>query len=134
VGSLTSHNPTGLPGRTQKAEWNPFHTHYFSENVVVLGIELGTSGSVARTLTNRPQRGILLNVSYTMKCGTYCRGFGSTILAVESQEAAHFCCVSDADDNETLGFFFLTTTGAEATSALTRENSDNSSLHSWLHR
>jgi hypothetical protein len=26
----------------------PFQTHYFSENLIVLGIEPGTSGSVAR--------------------------------------------------------------------------------------
>jgi hypothetical protein len=29
-------------------EWTPFQTHYFSENLVAPGIELGTSGSVAR--------------------------------------------------------------------------------------
>jgi hypothetical protein len=27
---------------------NPIQTHYFSENLVALGIELGTSGSEAR--------------------------------------------------------------------------------------
>jgi hypothetical protein len=26
---------------THEAEWTPFQTHYFSENLVVLGIELG---------------------------------------------------------------------------------------------
>jgi hypothetical protein len=31
-----------------EAEWTPFQTHYFSENLVAPGIELGTSGSVAR--------------------------------------------------------------------------------------
>jgi hypothetical protein len=31
-----------------EAEWTPFQTHYFSENLVALGIEPGTSGSVAR--------------------------------------------------------------------------------------
>jgi hypothetical protein len=31
-----------------QAEWTPFQTHYFSENLVVPGIELGTSGCVAR--------------------------------------------------------------------------------------
>jgi hypothetical protein len=31
-----------------EAEWTPFQTHYFSENLVVLGIKTGTSGSVAR--------------------------------------------------------------------------------------
>jgi hypothetical protein len=32
----------------QEAEWTPFQTHYFSENLVTPGIELGISGSVAR--------------------------------------------------------------------------------------
>jgi hypothetical protein len=31
-----------------EAEWTPFQTHYFSENLVAPGIEYGTSGSVAR--------------------------------------------------------------------------------------
>jgi hypothetical protein len=31
-----------------EAEWTPFQTHYFSENLVASGIEPGTSGSVAR--------------------------------------------------------------------------------------
>jgi hypothetical protein len=31
-----------------EAEWTPFQTHYFSENVVAPGIENGISGSVAR--------------------------------------------------------------------------------------
>jgi hypothetical protein len=31
-----------------EAEWTPFQTHYFSENLVAPGIETGTSGSVAR--------------------------------------------------------------------------------------
>jgi hypothetical protein len=30
-----------------EAEWTPFQTHYFSENLVAPGIEPGTSGSVA---------------------------------------------------------------------------------------
>jgi hypothetical protein len=33
---------------THEAEWNPFQTHYFSENLVAMGIEPGISGSVAR--------------------------------------------------------------------------------------
>jgi hypothetical protein len=33
---------------TNKAEWTPFQTHYYSEKLVVLGIKPGTSGSVAR--------------------------------------------------------------------------------------
>jgi hypothetical protein len=31
-----------------KAKQTPFQTHYFSENLAAPGIELGTSGSVAR--------------------------------------------------------------------------------------
>jgi hypothetical protein len=31
-----------------RAEWTPFQTHCYSENVVALGIEHGTSGSAAR--------------------------------------------------------------------------------------
>jgi hypothetical protein len=31
-----------------EAEWNPFQTHYFSENLVAPGIETGSSGSVPR--------------------------------------------------------------------------------------
>jgi hypothetical protein len=30
------------------AEWTPFQTHYFSENLVAPGVKPGTSGSVAR--------------------------------------------------------------------------------------
>jgi hypothetical protein len=30
-----------------EAEWSPFQTHYFSENLVAPGIKPGTSGSVA---------------------------------------------------------------------------------------
>jgi hypothetical protein len=32
---------------THEAEWSMFQTHYFSENLVVPGIEPGTSGSVS---------------------------------------------------------------------------------------
>ena len=31
-----------------QAEWTPFQTHYYSENLVAPGIEPGTSVSVAR--------------------------------------------------------------------------------------
>jgi hypothetical protein len=31
-----------------EAEWTPFQTHHYSENLVAPGIEMGTSGSVAR--------------------------------------------------------------------------------------
>jgi hypothetical protein len=33
---------------TYEADWIPFQTHYFSENLVVPGIEPGTSESIAR--------------------------------------------------------------------------------------
>jgi hypothetical protein len=33
---------------THEAEWTPFQTHYFPENLVAQGIETLTSGSVAR--------------------------------------------------------------------------------------
>jgi hypothetical protein len=33
---------------THEAEWAPFQNHYFSENLVVSGIEPATSGSAAR--------------------------------------------------------------------------------------
>jgi hypothetical protein len=32
-----------------ETEWTPFQTHYFSENLVAMGIEPGNSGSVAKT-------------------------------------------------------------------------------------
>jgi hypothetical protein len=32
---------------THEAEWTPYQTHYFSENLVALGIEPGISGFVA---------------------------------------------------------------------------------------
>jgi hypothetical protein len=31
-----------------RVEWTPFQTHCYSENLVVPGIELGTSGSASR--------------------------------------------------------------------------------------
>jgi hypothetical protein len=37
-----------LVSYTHEAEWTPFQTHYFSENLVAPGIEHGTSESVAR--------------------------------------------------------------------------------------
>jgi hypothetical protein len=40
--------PMQLLNCTHEAEWTLFQTHYFSENLVVLGIEPETSGSVAR--------------------------------------------------------------------------------------
>jgi hypothetical protein len=40
--------PKQLLNCTHEAEWTPFQTHYFSENLVVPGIEPRGSGSVAR--------------------------------------------------------------------------------------
>jgi hypothetical protein len=31
-----------------EAEWTPYQTHYYQENLVAPGIESGTSGSAAR--------------------------------------------------------------------------------------
>jgi hypothetical protein len=39
-----------------EAEWTPFQAHYFSENVVAPGIELGPLDLEPGTLTNRLQR------------------------------------------------------------------------------
>jgi hypothetical protein len=36
------------PHYPHEAEWTPFQTHHYSENLVARGIEPGTSGSVAR--------------------------------------------------------------------------------------
>jgi hypothetical protein len=38
------------------ADWAPFHTHCYSENLAARGIEPGTSVSAAESLTTRPQR------------------------------------------------------------------------------
>jgi hypothetical protein len=35
-------------GYPHEAEWTPYQIHYFSENLIALRMELGTSGSVAR--------------------------------------------------------------------------------------
>jgi hypothetical protein len=40
--------PEQLLNCTHEAEWTPFQTHFFLENLIVPGIEPGTSGSVAR--------------------------------------------------------------------------------------
>jgi hypothetical protein len=40
--------PLLLLNYTHKAEWTPFQSHYFSENLVVPGIEPGTFGFLAR--------------------------------------------------------------------------------------
>jgi hypothetical protein len=44
-----------LPG-THEAEWTPFHTHYFSVNLVAPGIEPGPLDLSPETLTTRPKR------------------------------------------------------------------------------
>jgi hypothetical protein len=41
---------------THEAEWTPFQTHYFSENLVAPRIEPGPPDLLPRTLTTRPQR------------------------------------------------------------------------------
>jgi hypothetical protein len=41
---------------THEAEWTPFQTHYFSENLVAPGIERGHLDLYPETLTTRPQR------------------------------------------------------------------------------
>jgi hypothetical protein len=41
---------------THDAEWTPFQTHYFSENLVMPGIEPGPLDLLPGTLTTRPQR------------------------------------------------------------------------------
>jgi hypothetical protein len=38
-----------LLSHPHEAEWTPFQSHYFSENLVAPGIEHGISGSVARS-------------------------------------------------------------------------------------
>jgi hypothetical protein len=37
-----------LLSHPHEAWWTPFHTHYFSESLVPLGIDQGASGFVAR--------------------------------------------------------------------------------------
>jgi hypothetical protein len=41
---------------THEAEWTPFQTHYFSENLVEPGVEPGTLDLQPKTLTARPQK------------------------------------------------------------------------------
>jgi hypothetical protein len=41
---------------THEAEWTPFQIHYFSENLVVPGIEPGSLDLQLGALTTRPQR------------------------------------------------------------------------------
>jgi hypothetical protein len=44
------------PQLYSEAEWTPFQTHYFSENLVAQGIEHGPLDLYPGTLTTRPQR------------------------------------------------------------------------------
>jgi hypothetical protein len=44
---------------THEAEWTPFQTHYFSENLVAPGIEPGPPDLYAGTLTTRPQEAVI---------------------------------------------------------------------------
>jgi hypothetical protein len=44
------------PNCTHEAEWAPFETHYFSENLVDPGIEPRPLDLQPGTLTTRPQR------------------------------------------------------------------------------
>ena len=57
------------------------------------------------------------------------------VLALELQAVVKFCCDSDTDDNEDLGFSILLSVGADAASDFTCKYSHNSlSLGPWLHR
>jgi hypothetical protein len=48
-----------------KAEWTPFQTHYFSDDLVASGIEPRTSGFVARKLhVIHKRNNILLDINY----------------------------------------------------------------------
>jgi hypothetical protein len=42
--------------KTHEAEWTPFQTHYFSDNLVTLGIDPGPLDLQSGTLTTRPLR------------------------------------------------------------------------------
>jgi hypothetical protein len=44
----------------QVAEWAPFQTHYFSGNLVVPRIELGTPGSVVRNSDHQTTEALLI--------------------------------------------------------------------------
>jgi hypothetical protein len=44
------------PQLYSEAEWGPFQTHYFSENLVALGIELGLLDLQSGTLATTPER------------------------------------------------------------------------------
>jgi hypothetical protein len=66
--------PNGSSICTHEAEWTPFQTHYFSENLVAPGIEPGTSGSVARNSGH-----------YTTALWLVCHTFFQSTRAVQNQ-------------------------------------------------
>jgi hypothetical protein len=41
---------------THEVQWTPFQTHYYSENLVMPGIEPGISGSAAGTMSTKAQK------------------------------------------------------------------------------
>jgi hypothetical protein len=45
---VSDHSPPSSAEVPCSAEWTPFQIHYVSENLILPGNELGTSGSVAR--------------------------------------------------------------------------------------
>jgi hypothetical protein len=68
--SIRSSNPIfvkELLKYPHEAEWTPFQTDYFSENLVLPGIEPGYLDLYPGTLTTRPQRRSL----YEMKLAVY---------------------------------------------------------------
>jgi hypothetical protein len=51
-----------------EAEWNPYQTNYFSENLVTPGIESGPLDMKPGTLTARPQRrSTFFYITYTFR-------------------------------------------------------------------
>jgi hypothetical protein len=52
------------PQCTHRAEYTPFQTHYFSENLVAPGIEPGPLDLWPETLTTIPQRRSLYIIHY----------------------------------------------------------------------
>jgi hypothetical protein len=51
----------------REAEWTPFQTYYFSENLVAPGIEPGTSGSVARNSDHKTTEAVGLGTESVLK-------------------------------------------------------------------
>jgi hypothetical protein len=48
------------------AEWTPFQTHCYSENLVAPGIEPGTSGSAARNSDHYTTEAVLLTLTLSL--------------------------------------------------------------------